>query len=78
MDVATWWPKVSPSTRAWLITHNGERLPDDVVREVMSVNAGQADPSWWAGETSDDAQSQLTDEAIDWIEAAANDESAPS
>jgi hypothetical protein len=44
----------------------------------MSVNAGQADPSWWAGETSDDAQSQLTDEAIDWIEAAANDESAPS
>jgi hypothetical protein len=77
MDISEWWPKLPDSTRAWLIEHNGESLPDDVVRDVMAVNAHRTDPLWWAGE-SQDGQSQLTDQAIDWIESAANDEAEPS
>jgi hypothetical protein len=73
MDISGWWPKLSSSARAWLVEHNGEPLPDNVVREVMAANAGTADPSWWAGE-AEDGQTQLTDEAVDWIEATANDE----
>jgi hypothetical protein len=77
MDISDWWPKLSDSTRAWLIAHNGEPLPDDVVRDVLAVNSGQTDPSWWAGE-SRDGESQLTDEAVDWIEETANADADPS
>ena len=74
MDISEWWPKLSDSTRAWLIAHNGEPLTDDVARQILAVTSGATDPAWWAGDSTDD-QPQLTDEAIDWIESTANEES---
>jgi hypothetical protein len=77
MDISDWWPKLPDATRGWLIAHNGEPLPEDVLRHVLAVNGDHTDASWWAGE-SRDGQSQLSDEAIDWIETTANDEADPS
>ncbi len=74
MDISQWWPGLPDSTRAWLIAHNGEPLPDEVVRQILAVTSGTTDPSWWAGDSTD-GQSQLTDGAVDWIESAANEES---
>lgn len=73
MDISHWSPKVSPQTRDWLMEHNGEPLPDHVVNDVLEANEGRTDASWWSG-PSPDGESQLTDDAIDWIEAAANGE----
>ena len=76
MDIVDWWPKVSPRTREWLVEHNGEPLPDHIVNDVLVANQGHVDDSWWSG-TSPYGESQLTDAAIDWIEAAANGEVGP-
>lgn len=73
MDFPEIWPQLSPSSRAWLIAHNGEPLPDDMVGEILRVAGGEPDPRWWTG-TSTEGETQLTDEAVDWIETAANDE----
>ncbi|WP_345053782.1 hypothetical protein [Arthrobacter methylotrophus] len=38
----------------------------------MAVTGGTADAPWWGGEPAEGAQ--LSDEAVDWIEAVANNE----
>jgi hypothetical protein len=73
MDMSQIWPGLTPSTRTWLVDHNGEPLPDDILEEILTVTAGQRDPRWWAGD-SHEGGSQLTDQAVDWIEATANGE----
>lgn len=75
MTIDTWWPQLTDSTRDWLIEHNGEPLAPDVKAEILEITGGSTDPTGWAGDTSDDGESELTDEAVDWIEAAANAES---
>lgn len=67
------WPRLATSTQAWLIEHNGEPLADDILDEILTVTAGQRHPQWWAGEPGE-GETQLTDEAVDWIEETANDE----
>ena len=37
---------------------------------AAAATAGSPDPRWWSGKPSDG----LTDEAVDWIEARANNE----
>lgn len=73
MDMSQVWPGLATSTQTWLIEHNGEPLPDDVLGEILTVTAGQRDPSWWAGD-SYEGETQLTDEAVDWIDETANGE----
>lgn len=73
MDFPQIWSRLSPSSRAWLIEHNGEPLPDHLVAEVLSVAGREPDTPWWSG-PSVEGQTQLTDEAVDWIETVANDE----
>jgi hypothetical protein len=73
MRIETWWPRLTDESRNWLIDHNGEPLDASVQRDIFDVNDGNTDPSWWAGE-SIDGVSELTDDAIDWIEAVANGE----
>jgi hypothetical protein len=73
MEIDAWWPRLAEETRRWLIEHNGEPLDSAVRREVVAVNNGVMDPSWWVGESTD-GMSELTDGAIDWIEATANAE----
>jgi hypothetical protein len=70
MGIEQWWPDLEPSTRQWLIAHNGEPVPEAVVRDIR--RAGSAD----AAELSFDADgsASLSDDAIDWIEAVANEE----
>lgn len=73
MDMSQIWPLLTDSTRTWLGDHNGEPLPDDIVDEILTITAGHRDPSWWAGD-SREGETQLTDEAVDWIEETANGE----
>ena len=49
--------------------HNGEPLPDIVIAEILSVTGGEQNAQWWTG-PSVEGQTQLTDEAVDWIEAS--------
>lgn len=73
MDMSQIWPRLSTSTQTWLVDHNGEPLPDDILDEVLTVTAGQRDARWWAGD-SQQGETQLTDEAVDWIDETANGE----
>jgi hypothetical protein len=71
MKIFEWWPLVDAETRDWLIEHNGEPLPPHVIDDIMAATGGTSDSEWWAGESDGP---QLSDEAVDWIEAIANDE----
>ena len=73
MDMSRIWPRLATPTQAWLMEHNGEPLPDDILTEILTVTEGQRDPRWWAGD-SHAGETQLTDEAVDWIEETANGE----
>ena len=73
MDMPQIWSRLTTSTQTWLIDHNGEPLPEVIVEEILTVTAGQRDPRWWAGD-SGQGETQLADEAVDWIEETANGE----
>lgn len=73
MDMSQVWPGLATSTQTWLTEHNGEPLPGDILSEILTVTAGQRDPRWWAG-GSREGETQLTDEAVDWIDETANGE----
>ncbi len=73
MDFTQIWPRLRPSSRSWLVEHNGEPLTDELVAEILGVTGGQTSAQWWTG-SSVDGQTQLSDEAVDWIETVANDE----
>jgi hypothetical protein len=34
------WPHLSTSSRSWLMEHNGEPLPDDLIAEILRVTGG--------------------------------------
>ena len=72
MNISEWWRLVDAETRGWLIEHNGEPLAPHVLADIMAATGSTTDSAWWAGETTDGPQ--LSDEAVDWIEAVANDE----
>ena len=74
MNIQEWWPSVDAETRDWLIEHTGEPLPPDVIAGIMTATDGTTASDWWAGESEDGPQ--LSDQAVDWIEATANDEEA--
>ena len=73
MDFPQIWPHLTASSRSWLVEHNGEPLPDELVAEIVRVTGGERSAQWWSGPPVE-GQTQLTDEAVDWIETVANDE----
>ncbi len=73
MDLPHIWPRLSAASRSWLMEHNGEPLPDQLIDEIVNVSGGEQDSQWWTGPSAD-GETQLTDEAVDWIETVANDE----
>ena len=73
MDFPQIWPHLGTSSRSWLMEHNGEPLADDLIAEILSVTGGELSAQWWTG-PSVEGETQLTDEAVDWIETVANDE----
>ena len=44
MDMSQIWPRLTTSTQTWLVDHNGEQLPDDILDEVLSATGGSATP----------------------------------
>jgi len=73
MDFPQIWPHLSTSSQSWLMKHNGEPLPDDLIAEILSVTGGEQNAQWWTG-PSVEGETQLTDEVVDWIETVANDD----
>jgi hypothetical protein len=70
MEIIEWWPKLDPDAQTWLIAHNGEALSPEVLDKIVAVG----------GSAQRDGESEiecfyLSDEAVDWIETTANDES---
>ena len=73
MNIESWWPLLNSSTRQWLIDNNGDVVPPGILNQITAV-AGHpsAEASWVA---VDDAERfLLSDQAVDWIEEAANAE----
>ena len=73
MTIEDWWPALPTATRELLIAHNGEPLAPEVVDEVVGAGGPAASDSWWVREEGL-AELSFPDEAVDWIEAIANDE----
>lgn len=72
-DPAEWWPKLSASTREWLIANNGDSVPGAVVNDIEAVAGSGASGAGWIGETSPDGV-YLSDRLSEWIEETANHE----
>ena len=73
MNVAQWWPKLKPETRALLMESNGDLVPADVIAEILDAGGSASSSDWWvAGE--DSSEFYLADDVTDWIEAVANGE----
>jgi len=72
-----WWPRVPPQTRAWLVEHNGESLPADVVAAIVTAGGVATPGAWWVGSAGPGGFS-LSDAAVDWVEAVANGEAPPA
>ncbi|MEJ7648769.1 MAG: hypothetical protein WKF57_07020 [Nakamurella sp.] len=73
MDVHQWWPQLSEDSRRWLTANNGDVVPPPVVADIARVVGGIPDSAPWLASTHG-AGLMLSDTAVDWIEAAANDE----
>jgi hypothetical protein len=76
MPIAHWWPQLRPQTRDWLIANNGDVVPPDIMLEIADAGGPGSSDSWWVAADEDATGSVMPDEAIDWIEETANEESA--
>ena len=77
MSIEQWWPKLEPATQQWLIEHNGEPVPAEIVVEVTAAGGFIASGRWWQGQVGPSGFF-VSDEAVDWIEEIANGESPAS
>ncbi|XAS72588.1 hypothetical protein VUN82_01640 [Micrococcaceae bacterium Sec5.1] len=73
MSMQQWWTQLSPMTREWLINNNGAAVPPEIVAEIAGAGGPQSADSWWVADEESPGL-QMPDEAIDWIEAIANEE----
>ena len=73
MGIEQWWTKLQPSTRQWLINNNGDQVPEAIEAEIAEAGGPASDDSWWAGQDETTGH-YFPDDAIDWVEAAANEE----
>ncbi len=75
MNIENWWPLLNPSTRQWMIDNNGDVVPPSILDQITAV-AGHptAEATWVADNVGEEFM--LSDQAIDWIEEAANNEIA--
>ncbi|MCU1476024.1 MAG: hypothetical protein JWQ64_717 [Subtercola sp.] len=74
MEIDQWWPRLDALTQQWLIAHNGELVPADILSQITASGGVVSSEAWWVGE-SDPSGLSLSDRAVDWIEATANGES---
>jgi len=74
MEIIEWWPSLDSDAKGWLIAHNGEAISPEVLNKIVAAGGSVNSSAWWVGESGPDGFF-LSDEAVDWIEAAANEES---
>lgn len=74
IKVIEWWPNLDPGAKGWLIAHNGEAVSPEVLSNIVAAGGSLTSNAWWGGESGPDGFF-LSDEAVDWIETATNDES---
>ena len=72
-SIEQWWPRLPQEARDWLIANNGDVVPASVVDEITRAGGQVATDAWWVGENGP-AGFSLSDPAVDWVEAVANDE----
>ncbi|MBD7994253.1 hypothetical protein H9639_02950 [Arthrobacter sp. Sa2CUA1] len=65
-----WWSRLEPATRAWLVSNNGDAVPDGIAAEVLAAGGPAAQPAGGGSGL------YYPDEVIDWIEETANGEGA--
>ncbi|MDN3495811.1 hypothetical protein QL996_13300 [Planococcus sp. APC 4015] len=75
MQIIEWWPELDSETQGWLIAHNGEALSPEVLTKIVAAGGSLTSNAWWVGQGGPKGF-YLSDEAVDWIEATANGESA--
>ncbi|GAA2751748.1 hypothetical protein [Amnibacterium kyonggiense] len=73
MDIEHWWGRLDTTTRHWLIAHNGEPVPGDVVDVIVAAGGPAASDAWWSHEDGPRSFS-FPDDAVDQVETIANDE----
>ncbi|WP_253182782.1 hypothetical protein [Arthrobacter sp. SW1] len=73
LDMAKWWLRLTPDTREWLINNNGDAVPRHIIAEIVEAGGSISSEAWWSGETTPEGF-HFSDEAVDWIETAANSE----
>jgi hypothetical protein len=73
MSIENWWPKLDAEGQDWLIQHNGEVVPADLLRRINRLGGLICTPANVVGEARPDGF-HFSDEAVDWIEATANGE----
>ena len=73
MRIDEWWPRLDERARQWLINNNGEVVPRTIFDQIIAVTGASQGDALWLGE-KESAGYFLSDDAVDWIEQAANDE----
>ena len=73
MSIEAWWPKLQPATREWLMANNGDAVPVAIIDENTAAGGPVRSDAWWATQEASTGLC-MPDEAIDWIEDIANDE----
>ena len=74
MEIIEWWRRLDSDAKEWLIAHNGEAISPEVLKNIITAGGSVTSDARWVGESGPDGFF-LSDEAVDWIETAANDES---
>ena len=77
MPIEAWWPKLSSATLEWLIANNGDVVPLPIIDEIAQAGGPAISDVWWVSQDESTGLC-MPDEAIDWIEEIANNESPPS
>ena len=75
MSIDVWWPKLRLATRQWLISNNGDIVPGSIIEEITAAGGPTESDVWWVSQ-EDSTGLSMPDEAIDWIEEIANEESS--
>lgn len=73
VTIDAWWPKLRPETREWLIANNGDVVPSSIVEEITEAGGPAQTDDWWVIDHASDGAC-MPDEAVDWIEEIANEE----
>jgi hypothetical protein len=73
VETIEWWPKLDSNAQAWLIAHNGEAVSPEVLSKIVAAGCSLTSTAWRVGESGPDGV-YLSEEAVDWIETAANEE----